>query len=183
MKKYLKSIAVAALVALVSLSANAQSDAVDRIAQLDDVYSFYLPYAMVSKLGNLGNLDILKATPIPSGMLKNVKSMQFIVAGKKKVVKKAQKILKDIEKDRRYSVLFNSSKNKDEKITIYAYPAHSTVFSEVVLVINEHDRQLIVAQLIGEISMDDINDIEDELKDDKVEEVDSGNTTVTIIED
>lgn len=155
-----------AVMLLVSFSASAQESAVDKVAQLDDVYNFYMPASMIKGIGNLGDIDILKATPIPTGMLKKVRSMQFIMAGKKKVVKKAQKILKDLDNTRKYQVLFRSSSNKEEKIGAYAYPAGSPVFSEIVFVINEHDRQLIVLQFLGEFTMDDINDIEEEMRDD-----------------
>ncbi|MBO4723049.1 MAG: hypothetical protein J5629_08995 [Muribaculaceae bacterium] len=36
-----------------------------------------------------------------------------------------------------------------------------------MLLINEHDRQLTLFQLLGEFSMEDVNDIEEELNDDK----------------
>lgn len=55
-----------------------------------------------------------------------------------------------------------------------------------MLVINEHDRQLIVLQLLGEFSMEDVNDLEEELRDDKpVPEAapNNGKTTVTILDD
>ena len=87
MRTFLKSIALIAILAMARINANAQSNAIDKIAQLDDVYSFYMPAYMVKGLGNLGDMDILKATPIQTGILKKVKSMQFIMAGKKKVVK------------------------------------------------------------------------------------------------
>ena len=166
MRTFFKSIAMVAVMLLVSFSASAQESAVDKVAQLDDVYNFYMPASMIKGIGNLGDIDILKATPIPTGMLKKVRSMQFIMAGKKKVVKKAQKILKDLDNTRKYQVLFRSSSNKEEKIGAYAYPAGSPVFDEIVFVINEHDRQLIVLQFLGEFTMDEINDIEEEMRDD-----------------
>ena len=55
-----------------------------------------------------------------------------------------------------------------------------------MLVINEHDRQLIVLQLLGEFSMEDVNDLEEELRDDKPAPEDTpnnGKTTVTILDD
>jgi hypothetical protein len=154
------------------------------VAQLDDVYNFYMPASMIKGMGNLADIDILKATPIPTGMLKKVKSMQFIMAGKKKVVKKAQKLLKDLDDTRKYQVLFRSSSNKEEKIAAYAYPAGSPVFGEIVFIINQHDRQLIVLQFLGQFSMDDINDIEEELRDDEPATTpNNGKTTVTILDD
>ena len=180
MRTFLKSIVLIAILAMAGINANAQSTAVDKIAQLDDVYTFYMPSYMVKGLGNLGDIDILKATPIPTGILKKVKSMQFIMAGKKKVVKKAQKLLKDFDDTRKYQPLFRSSKNKEEKIAAYGYPAGYDVFNEVVFIINEQDRQLIVLQFTGEFSMDDINDIEEEMRDDTPS---SGKTTVTILDD
>ncbi|MBR5030658.1 MAG: DUF4252 domain-containing protein [Muribaculaceae bacterium] len=180
MRTFLKSIVLIAILAMAGINANAQSTAVDKIAQLDDVYTFYMPSYMVKGLGNLGDIDILKATPIPTGILKKVKSMQFIMAGKKKVVKKAQKLLKDFDDTRKYQPLFRSSKNKEEKIAAYGYPAGYDVFNEVVFIINEQDRQLILLQFTGEFSMDDINDIEEEMRDDTPS---SGKTTVTILDD
>lgn len=166
MKNKLYSISLIAIFALISFGASAQSSPVDKIAELDDVYSYYMPAFMLKGMSNMGGMDILKATPIPTGMLKKVNSMQFIMASKKKVVKKAQKILKDLDDTRKYSVLFRSSTNKEEKIVIYSYPANSETFNEAILVINEHDRQLIVIQLLGEFSMEDVDDIKDELTDD-----------------
>ena len=83
MRTFFKSIAMVAVMLLVSFSASAQESAVDKVAQLDDVYNFYMPASMIKGIGNLGDIDILKATPIPTGMLKKVRSMQFIMAGKK----------------------------------------------------------------------------------------------------
>lgn len=166
MKNKLYSIFLVAIIALVSGGASAQTSPIDKVAELDDVYSYYMPAFMLKGMANMGGMDILKATPIPTGMLKKVNSMQFIMASKKKVVKKAQKILKDLDDTRKYSVLFRSSTNKEEKIVIYSYPANSETFSEAILVINEHDRQLIVIQLLGEFSMEDVNDIKDEFTDD-----------------
>lgn len=180
MRNLMKSIALLALMTMVALGANAQETAVDKVAQLDDVYNFYMPASMIKGMGNLADIDILKATPIPTGMLKKVKSMQFIMAGKKKVVKKAQKILKDLDNTRKYQVLFKSSSNKEEKIAAYGYPAGSPVFGEIVFVINEHDRQLIVLQFQGQFSMEDINDIEEEMRDDAPTD---GKTSVTILDD
>ena len=165
MRTFLKSIALVAVMALAGISASAQSPAIDKIAQLDDVYNFYMPASMIKGIGNLGDIDILKATPIPTSMLKKVKSMQFIMAGKKKVVKKAQKLLKDLDDTRKYQVLFRSSSNKEEKIAAYAYPAGSPAFGEIVFVVNEHDRQLI----------DDKSAPEDAPN--------NGKTTVTILDD
>ena len=105
---------------------------------------------------------------------------------KKKVVKKAQKLLKDLDDTRKYQVLFRSSSNKEEKIAAYAYPAGSPAFGEIVFVVNEHDRQLIVLQFLGNFTMDDINDIEEEMRDDKSAPEDApnnGKTTVTILDD
>ena len=186
MRTFLKSIALVAVMAMAGISASAQSPAIDKIAQLDDVYNFYMPASMIKGIGNLGDIDILKATPIPTSMLKKVKSMQFIMAGKKKVVKKAQKLLKDLDDTRKYQVLFRSSSNKEEKIAAYAYPAGSPAFGEIVFVVNEHDRQLIVLQFLGNFTMDDINDIEEEMRDDKSAREDApnnGKTTVTILDD
>jgi len=162
----LKLILLAIVLTMMSFVASANTNPVDKVAELDDVYAQYLPAFMIKGLVNMGGMDILKATPIPTGMLKKVTSMQFIITSKKKAVKKAQKILKDLDNPRNYSVLFRSSKNKEEKIVIYANPANSDTFSEAILVVNEHDRQLIVIQLLGEFTMEDVNEIEDELKDD-----------------
>ena len=98
----------------------------------------------------------------------------------KKVVKKAQKLLKDFDDTRKYQPLFRSSKDKEEKIAAYGYPAGYDVFNEVVFIINEQDRQLILLQFTGEFSMDDINDIEEEMRDDTPS---SGKTTATILDD
>ncbi len=172
----LKLIFLVSILAVVNFGVHAQSSPVDKVAELDDVYSYYMPAFMIKGMVNMGGMDILKATPIPTGMLKKVTSMQFIMASKKKVVKKAQKILKDLDDAKKYSVLFRSSTNKEEKIVIYSYPANRDTFSEAILVVNEHDRQLIVIQLLGEFSMEDVEDIKDELRDDEPE------TTVTSIE-
>jgi hypothetical protein len=167
MRTLLKSIAIIALVVITSINASAQSTAVDKVAQLDDVYCFNMPEFMIKGIEKFGGNDILKATPVPSGILKKVKNIQFISTSKKKAVKKAQKILKDLDDTSKYQVIFRSSSNKTEKIAIYAFPARSEKFSEVVLIINEHDRQLTIFQLLGEFSMEDVNDIEEELNDDK----------------
>ena len=166
MKTLIKSFAVMVVVVVTAFNANAQSTAVDKVAQLDDVYCFNMPEFMIKGIEKLGGNDILKATPIPSGLIKKVKNIQFISTSKKKAVKKAQKILKDLDDTNKYQVVFRSSSNKTEKVAIYAYPARSEVFSEVVLLINEHDRQLTLFQLLGEFSMEDVNDIEEELNDD-----------------
>ena len=63
-------------------------------------------------------------------------------------------------------MIFRSSANKQEKVVIYAYPANSDTFNEAILLINTHDRQLTIFQLLGEFSMDDVNDIKDEINDD-----------------
>ncbi len=167
MMNKLNSIFLIAVLALVSLSASAQTSPVDKVAELDDVYSYYMPAFMIKGITNMGGSDILKATPIPTGMLKKVTSIQFVMASKKKAVKKAQKILKELDDAKKYSVLFRSSANKEEKVVIYSHPANQEKFNEAILVINEHERQLIVLQLLGEFSMEDVNEIEDELKDDK----------------
>ncbi|MBR5639065.1 MAG: DUF4252 domain-containing protein [Muribaculaceae bacterium] len=172
MRRLLKSIAIFAIVAMTAINANAQSAAVDKVAQLDDVYCFNMPEFMIKGIEKLGGNDILKATPIPTGLLKKVKNIQFISTSKKKAVKKAQKILKDLDDNNKYQVIFRSSSNKTEKIAIYAFPARSETFSEVVLLINEHDRQLTLFQLLGEFSLDDVNDIEEELNDDKTQDND-----------
>ena len=138
---------------------------------LDVLPAAYAPFDLLRSPGEkLGGNDILKATPIPTGILKKVKNLQFISTSKKKAVKKAQKILKDLDDTSKYQVIFRSSSNKTEKIAIYAYPARSERFSEVVLLINEHDRQLTLFQLLGEFSMEDVNDIEEELNDDKTQD-------------
>ncbi|MBR5118078.1 MAG: DUF4252 domain-containing protein [Muribaculaceae bacterium] len=169
MRTLLKTIAIIAILAMTGINANAQSTAVDKVAQLDDVYCFNMPEFMIKGIEKLGGNDILKATPIPTGILKKVKNIQFISTSKKKAVKKAQKILKDLDDTKKYQMIFRSSANKQEKVAIYAYPARSERFNEVVLLINEHDRQLTLFQLIGDFSMEDINDIEDELNDDKTQ--------------
>lgn len=169
MRTLLKYLAIFAIVAMTAINTNAQSTAVDKVAQLDDVYCFNMPEFMIKGIEKLGGNDILKATPIPSGLLKKVKNIQFISTSKKKAVKKAQKILKDFDDTNKYQVIFRSSTNKTEKIALYAYPARSETFTEVVLLINEHDRQLTILQLVGEFSMDDIEDIEEELNDDKTQ--------------
>ena len=186
MRTFLKSIALVAVMALAGISASAQSPAIDKIAQLDDVYNFYMPASMIKGIGNLGDIDILKATPIPTSMLRKVTSMQFIMTSKKKAVKKAQKILKELDDTRKYQVLFKSSSNKEEKIAIYGYPAGYETFNEAILLVNEHDRQIIVIQLLGEFSMEDVKDIEDELRDDKPAPEaapNNGKTTVTVLDD
>ena len=180
MKNRLKTIFLVATLTMVSLFATAQTNPVDKVAQLDDVYAQYIPAFMIKGLANMGSMDILKATPIPTGMLRKLNSMQFIMTSKKKAVKKAQKILKDLDNPRNYSVLFRSSSNKDEKIVIYASPANSETFNEAILVINEHDRQVIVIQLLGEFSMEDVNDLEDEFNNDTPNQ---GKTGVTILDD
>lgn len=167
-KAHLRTIAILAILALTGLAANAQSEAVDKVAQLDDVYNYYIPEFMIKGIEKMGGSDILKATPIPSGLLKKVKSIQFVLASKKKAVKKAQKILKELDDTRKFQVLFRSSSNKEQKVVVYGFPARSEVFNEVILLINEHDRQLTLFQLLGEFSLEDINDIEEELKDDNI---------------
>lgn len=162
----LKFSAIIALVALVVINADAQSTAIDKVSQLDDVYCFNMPEFMIKGIEKLGGNDILKASPIPSGILKKVKNIQFISTSKKKAVKKAQKILKDLDDKNNYQVIFRSSSNKTENVAIYASPARSETFNEVVLLINERDRQLTIFQLLGEFSLEDINDIEEELNDD-----------------
>lgn len=166
MRKLLKSIALAALMMTMAFNVSAQSTAIDKVAQLDDVYCYYIPEFMIKGLEKMGGSDIIKATPIPSGLLKKVKSIQFISTSKKKAVKKAQKILKDLDDTKKYQVLFRSSSNKEQKVVIYAYPANSDTFNEAILLINTHDRQLTIFQLLGEFSMDDVNDIKDEINDD-----------------
>ena len=180
MKNRLKTIFLVATLTMMSLVATAQTSPVDKVAELDDVYAQYIPAFMIKGLTNMGSMDILKATPIPTGMLRKVTSMQFIMTSKKKAVKKAQKILKDLDNPRNYSVLFRSSSNKEEKIAIYASPANSQTFGEAIHVINEHDRQIIVIQLLGEFSMEDVNDIEEEFNN---ETPNQGKTSVTILDD
>ena len=165
MKTSLKSIAIMAILALAAFTASAQSTAVDKVAELDDVYNYYLPEFMIKGMEKLGGSDILKATPIPSGLFKKVKSIQFVMASKKKAVKKAQKILKELDDTKRYQVLFRSSTNKEQKVAIYGFPPSSDWFNELILLINTQDRQLTVFQLKGHFSMEDINDIEEELND------------------
>ena len=177
MNHKLKLILLAVILSFSSLVSAAQSSPVDKVAELDDVYAQYIPAFMLKGLTNMGSMDILKATPIPSGMLRKVTSMQFIMTSKKKAVKKAQKILKDLCKPRNYAVLFRSSSNKEEKIVIYASPANSVTFNEAILVVNEHDRQIIVIQLLGEFCMEDVRDIEDEFSEDEPSQ-----STVTQIE-
>jgi hypothetical protein len=177
MNHKLKLILLAVILSFSSLVSAAQSSPVDKVAELDDVYAQYIPAFMLKGLTNMGSMDILKATPIPSGMLRKVTSMQFIMTSKKKAVKKAQKILKDLDNPRNYSVLFRSSSNKEEKIAIYASPANSETFNEAILVVNEHDRQIIVIQLLGEFCMEDVRDIEDEFSEDEPSQ-----STVTPIE-
>jgi len=182
----LKLILLAVVLSMTSFAATAQSSPVDKVAELDDVYAQYLPAFMIKGLVNMGGMDILKATPIPTGMLRKVTSMQFIMTSKKKAVKKAQKILKDLDNPRKYQVLFKSSSNKEEKIVIYGYPAGYENFNEAILVVNEHDRQIIVIQLLGEFSMEDVKDIEDELREDKPSPdptPNNGKATVTILDD
>ena len=87
------------------------------------------------------------------------------MASKKKAVKKAQKILKELDDAKRYQVLFRSSTNKEQKVAIYGFPPSSDWFNELILLINTQDRQLTVFQLKGHFSMEDINDIEEELND------------------
>lgn len=176
MNDKLKLILLAVVLTFSSMVSAAQTSPVDKVAELDDVYAQYIPAFMIKGLTNMGSMEILKATPIPSGMLRKVTSMQFIMTSKKKAVKKAQKILKDLDNPRNYSVLFRSSSNKEEKIAIYASPANSETFNEAILVINEHDRQIIVIQLLGEFSMEDVRDIEDELRDES-------STTVTPLDE
>ena len=177
MNHKLKLILLAVILSFSSLVSSAQSSPVDKVAELDDVYAQYIPAFMLKGLTNMGSMDILKATPIPIGMLRKVTSMQFIMTSKKKAVKKAQKILKDLDNPRNYSVLFRSSSNKEEKIAIYASPANSETFNEAILVVNEHDRQIIVIQLLGEFCMEDVRDIEDEFSEDEPSQ-----STVTPIE-
>lgn len=177
MNDKLKLILLAVILSFSSLVSAAQSSPVDKVAELDDVYAQYIPAFMIKGLTNMGSMEILKATPIPSGMLRKVTSMQFIMTSKKKAVKKAQKILKDLDNPRNYSVLFRSSSNKEEKIAIYASPANSETFNEAILVVNEHDRQIIVIQLLGEFCMEDVRDIEDEFSEDEPSQ-----STVTPIE-
>ena len=176
MNDKLKLILLAVVLTFSSMVSAAQTSPVDKVAELDDVYAQYIPAFMIKGLTNMGSMEILKATPIHSGMLRKVTSMQFIMTSKKKAVKKAQKILKDLDNPRNYSVLFRSSSNKEEKIAIYASPANSETFNEAILVINEHDRQIIVIQLLGEFSMEDVRDIEDELRDES-------STTVTPLDE
>ena len=180
MKTLLKPIAVIILFAMVTLNVSAQSSAVDKVAQLDDVYCFNIPEIMIKGIEKLGGNDILKATPIPSGILKKAKNIPIIPTPQTNAVKKAQKILKDLDDTSKYQVIFKSSTNKTEKISLYAYPAHSDIFNEVVLLINEHDRQLTLLQLIGEFSIDDINDIEEELQDDKTKNSDQDDDLIII---
>ena len=144
MKTSLKSIAIMAIMALAAFTASAQSTAVDKVAELDDVYNYYLPEFMIKGMEKLGGSDILKATPIPSGLFKKVKSIQFVMASKKKAVKKAQKILKELDDAKRYQVLFRSSTNKEQKVAIYGFPPSSDWFNELILLINTQDRQLTV---------------------------------------
>lgn len=176
MNDKLKLILLAVVLTFSSMVSAAQTSPVDKVAELDDVYAQYIPAFMIKGLTNMGSMEILKATPIPSGMLRKVTSMQFIMTSKKKAVKKAQKILKDLDNPRNYSILFRSSSNKEEKIAIYASPANSETFNEAILVINEHDRQIIVIQLLGEFCMEDVRDIEDELRDES-------STTVTPLDE
>ena len=186
MMNKLKLILIAVVFSLTSIAATAQSSPIDKVAELDDVYAQYIPAFMIKGLTNMGSMDILKATPIPTGMLRKVTSMQFIMTSKKKAVKKAQKILKELDDTRKYQVLFKSSSNKEEKIAIYGYPAGYETFNEAILLVNEHDRQIIVIQLLGEFSMEDVKDIEDELRDDKPAPEaapNNGKTTVTILDD
>lgn len=177
MNDKLKLTLIAVVLILTSFASSAQTSPVDKVAELDDVYAQYIPAFMIKGLTNMGSMDILKATPIPTGMLRKVTSMQFIMTSKKKAVKKAQKILKDLDNPRNYSVLFRSSSNKEEKIAIYASPANSETFNEAILVVNEHDRQIIVIQLLGEFCMEDVRDIEDEFSEDEPSQ-----STVTPIE-
>lgn len=177
MNDKLKLILLAVVLTFSSMVSAAQTSPVDKVAELDDVYAQYIPAFMIKGLTNMGSMDILKATPIPTGMLRKVTSMQFIMTSKKKAVKKAQKILKDLDNPRNYSVLFRSSSNKEEKIAIYASPANSETFNEAILVVNEHDRQIIVIQLLGEFCMEDVRDIEDEFSEDEPSQ-----STVTPIE-
>ncbi len=186
MMNKLKLILIAVVFSLTSIAATAQSSPIDKVAELDDVYAQYIPAFMIKGLTSMGSMDILKATPIPTGMLRKVTSMQFIMTSKKKAVKKAQKILKELDDTRKYQVLFKSSSNKEEKIAIYGYPAGYETFNEAILLVNEHDRQIIVIQLLGEFSMEDVKDIEDELRDDKPAPEaapNNGKTTVTILDD
>ncbi|MBO4723050.1 MAG: DUF4252 domain-containing protein [Muribaculaceae bacterium] len=115
MKTLFKYLAVIAIVAMAGINANAQSNAVDKVAQLDDVYCFNMPEFMIKGIEKLGGNYILKATPIPTGVLKKVKNIQFISTSKKKAVKKAQKLLKDLDDTNKYQVIFRSSSNKTEK--------------------------------------------------------------------
>ncbi len=186
MKNVMKSIAFVAVIMMAAFGANAHETVVDRVAQLDDVYNLQMPASMVIGLGNLADIDILKATPFPTGLLKKVKSMQFVMASKKKVVRKAQKIIKELDDTRNYQVLFKSNHNDEERIAAYGYLTGYETFNEIVLVINENDRQLIVLQFLGDFTMDDINDIKDELRDDSSTPSPgptSGNTTITATDD
>ena len=76
MRKLLKSIALAALMMTMAFNVSAQSTAIDKVAQLDDVYCYYIPEFMIKGLEKMGGSDIIKATPIPSGLLKKVKSIK-----------------------------------------------------------------------------------------------------------
>lgn len=151
----MKKLIIAALLLVMTVAVQAQNATLAKVAELDGASSVLLPKAVLNMVAQKGGMDnnAATATGITAEDLKHVESVQMISIQKKGTAKKARKILEPIKTNARYELLAQAKDGESkQEVVAYAGPAGSDTLSEVLLIVDQHDKGLQIIDLIGTFS-------------------------------
>jgi len=154
MKKILLSTILALMVSMACQSATV----IDEIKRIDDITAYHVPRFLIKNvLGMNGVFDeVMPGTSISA--LRNVESIDFIMAHKRGAKKKMRKQLEKLAKDPAFEVIMQAKKDKKRNTVVYGLPLNDDDYKEVIIVVDEDDNITII-DVMGTLNIDELSRI------------------------
>lgn len=129
---------------------------IDEIKKIDDITAYHVPRFLIKNvLGMNGIFDeVVPGTSITA--LRDVETIDFIMAHKRGAKKKVRKQLEKLAKDTSYEVIMQAKKDKKRNTIVYGLPLTGDDYKEVIIVVDEDDNITII-DVKGTLNIDELS--------------------------
>lgn len=154
----MKKIILSTLLVIMAAITCQAAAVIDEIKKIDDITAYHIPRFLIKNV--LGMNDIMSEVIPGSSItaLRDVESIDFIMAHKRGAKKKVRKQLEKLAKDSAYNVIMQAKKDKQRNTVVYGLPLAGDDYQEVVIVVDEDDNITII-DVKGILNIDELSKI------------------------
>lgn len=154
----MKKLILSTIVVLMAGIACHAATVIDEIKKIDDITAYHVPRFLIKNVLGMNGIieEVMPGTSISA--LRDVESIDFIMAHKGGAKKKVRKQVAKLAKDPAYEIIMQAKKDKKRNTVVYGLPLGEGDYKEVIIIVDEDDNITII-DVIGTLNIDELSRI------------------------